>query len=247
MRDTLATSLATEFGITAKAVRDIWNLRTWAQTTRPSWTQADHDHFLAMPCSLTHLCDQCRAIDVRSRSEACEICAGPPRRGRPRMQHTLLPDAAAQVPAPAPVLQDEEEQEQGQGQAVVAAGAGAISSAGTLLQILSDGCFGVRPDPKVCAAVHDILAETALMHTSEGCLKGTGSDDCSSHGCSIGEPLLSPMLESHEESAGEESAATLFSRQGHASACADSDIFRCIELDDEEEYVMLDFTLAEGS
>ena len=58
----MATSLATQFGITAKAVRDIWNLRTWAQTTRPCWTPADcstdHDHFLAMPCSLKDLCDQ---------------------------------------------------------------------------------------------------------------------------------------------------------------------------------------------
>ena len=213
-RDTLATSLATQFGITAKAVRDIWNLRTWAQTTRPCWTQADHGHFLAMPCSVKDLCDQCRALEVRFRSEACDKCAGPPRRGRPRKQ-------------------------------IVAAGAGAISSAGTLSQIASDGRFGVGPDPKVCAAVHDILAETALLarlHTSE---------------CSIEEHLLSPMLESHKESAGEESepllfpmlesheesadsAATMLSRQGNASACAeDSDIFRWMELDDEEEDVLL--------
>ena len=214
VRDTLAMSLATQFGITAKAVRDIWNLRTWAQTTRPCWTQADHGHFLAMPCSVKDLCDQCRALEVRFRSEACDKCAGPPRRGRPRKQ-------------------------------IVAAGAGAISSAGTLSQIASDGRFGVGPDPKVCVAVHEILAETALLarlHTSE---------------CSIEEHLLFPMLESHKESAGEESepllfpmlesheesadsAATMLSRQGNASACAeDSDIFRWMELDDEEEDVLL--------
>ena len=29
VRDTLAADIATQFGITAKAVRDIWNLRTW--------------------------------------------------------------------------------------------------------------------------------------------------------------------------------------------------------------------------
>lgn len=44
-RDGLATNLATEHGITAKAVRDIWNLRTWTWATRPYWTAFDTEHF----------------------------------------------------------------------------------------------------------------------------------------------------------------------------------------------------------
>ena len=43
--DRLAARLSEKFGITSKAVRDIWNLRTWARTTRSHWTQHDHIKF----------------------------------------------------------------------------------------------------------------------------------------------------------------------------------------------------------
>jgi multidrug efflux pump subunit AcrB len=36
---------AQELGITPKAVRDIWNLRTWARATRPHWTPLDEEAF----------------------------------------------------------------------------------------------------------------------------------------------------------------------------------------------------------
>ena len=168
VRDTLAASVAAQFGITAKAVRDIWNLRTWVQTTEPYWTQADHAHFLTKRPS--RLCEECKARNVRSRSAACERCAGPPRRGRAHSATTI------------------------------------------------DECLGVRTDPKVCAAVHDVLAATAW----------------------IGEPSFFPMLDVYEESACEETPATIFSCQMDASACGDSDMFQCIdclmEIDDEEDY-----------
>jgi hypothetical protein len=45
-RDRLANRFAKEFGITPKAVRDIWNLRTWVRTTKPFWSQVDETHFL---------------------------------------------------------------------------------------------------------------------------------------------------------------------------------------------------------
>ena len=32
-----ATLLATEYGVTSKAIRDIWTRRSWAQDTRPYW------------------------------------------------------------------------------------------------------------------------------------------------------------------------------------------------------------------
>ncbi|MGB1597505.1 MAG: hypothetical protein ACPIOQ_32415 [Promethearchaeia archaeon] len=92
----LATDLALQFGITAKAVRDIWLLRTGAWTSQPSWMQTDHDHF-NLNKRPSRLCEACKARDVRSRSDACQICAGPPRRGRPAIQRTFLLDAAAQV------------------------------------------------------------------------------------------------------------------------------------------------------
>lgn len=41
----LAARLATEYGITARAVRDIWNLRTWSWATRPYWTAFDSAYF----------------------------------------------------------------------------------------------------------------------------------------------------------------------------------------------------------
>jgi hypothetical protein len=45
-RDRLAHRFAKEFGITPKAVRDIWNLRTWVQTTKPFWSPPDETNFL---------------------------------------------------------------------------------------------------------------------------------------------------------------------------------------------------------
>lgn len=39
--DHLASRLATEFSLTNKAIRDIWNLRTWGPATKPYWTLSD--------------------------------------------------------------------------------------------------------------------------------------------------------------------------------------------------------------
>ena len=40
-RDQVARNLACQFGVAPRTVRDIWNLRTWADTTRPLWSSAD--------------------------------------------------------------------------------------------------------------------------------------------------------------------------------------------------------------
>ena len=42
-RDGIAAALATEHSITQKAVRDVWNLRTWAAATRPLWNAEDRE------------------------------------------------------------------------------------------------------------------------------------------------------------------------------------------------------------
>ena len=45
-KDGLAARLADCYGISAKAVRDIWRMRTWSQATRPYWTPEDHKRYL---------------------------------------------------------------------------------------------------------------------------------------------------------------------------------------------------------
>jgi hypothetical protein len=41
----LAARIAPQVGISSKAVRDIWSLRTWTHVTRAHWTPADHDRY----------------------------------------------------------------------------------------------------------------------------------------------------------------------------------------------------------
>ena len=40
-RGTVANRLACRYGVAPRTVRDIWNLRTWAEATRPLWSSAD--------------------------------------------------------------------------------------------------------------------------------------------------------------------------------------------------------------
>jgi len=76
--DSRSSALAAQYNITMKAVRDVWNLRTWTWTTMPYWTRSDQEIFMRK-----HLCEQCRANGVRTLVAACEKCARPRRRGRP--------------------------------------------------------------------------------------------------------------------------------------------------------------------
>ena len=41
----LAARIAPQVGISSKAIRDIWSLRTWTHVTRAHWTPADHDRY----------------------------------------------------------------------------------------------------------------------------------------------------------------------------------------------------------
>ena len=78
-RDGASAALAQQYGITMKAVRDVWNLRTWAWDTQPFWTRRDEEKFLRK-----HLCSACKMRGVSSLASACNTCAKPRRRGRPR-------------------------------------------------------------------------------------------------------------------------------------------------------------------
>ena len=91
-RDSTSAALATEYGITMKAVRDIWNLRTWRWETMPFWSRQDMSKFLA-----EHLCSACKANEVRDLAQACATCAGPRRRGRPKKE---LSDSSASMDSP---------------------------------------------------------------------------------------------------------------------------------------------------
>ena len=85
-RDPASRMLAEEYGISMKAVRDIWNFRTWKWETMPYWSQEDLHDFLSK-----HLCTGCRLKGVCSLQEACGPCAFPRRRGRRRIVNKATP------------------------------------------------------------------------------------------------------------------------------------------------------------
>ena len=68
-REASSTALALKFGVSVKAVRDIWNLRTWTSVTRHLWTAADVDKF-----ARKQLCTSCRGAKLASIDEACSAC-----------------------------------------------------------------------------------------------------------------------------------------------------------------------------
>lgn len=74
--DGLAMGLAERFGITSKAVRDIWTMRSWASTTFPHWTPEDHDKFMKKK-----LCENCRNQGLTSFEHACVRCKARKPRG----------------------------------------------------------------------------------------------------------------------------------------------------------------------
>lgn len=59
-RDALSSVLAEKHGITSKAVRDVWKLRTWAWVTKAYWTPEDMSCFLSK-----HLCASCSKQGVK--------------------------------------------------------------------------------------------------------------------------------------------------------------------------------------
>jgi hypothetical protein len=76
-RDATTAELAARYNITMKAVRDVWNMRTWVKTTMPYWDQTDLKAFLGK-----HLCTACRARGVSSFAAACSSCSRPRPRAR---------------------------------------------------------------------------------------------------------------------------------------------------------------------
>jgi len=91
-RDSTSALLAARYGITMKAVRDVWNLRTWAWATMAHWSRADHTLFRKK-----YLCASCKRKSVDKLDPACKACAMPRRRGRPRVWDVLHCSAASAV------------------------------------------------------------------------------------------------------------------------------------------------------
>ena len=52
-RDSLTSVLSKRYNITMKAVRDVWNLRTWVWATVPFWTRSDREKFLCKHARFT--------------------------------------------------------------------------------------------------------------------------------------------------------------------------------------------------
>ena len=77
-RDMVAKRLAHRFGVAPRTVRDIWNLRTWVETTRPLWSSADVARAalkrLSYHLSPRH-CGAPEAQEVNAAPEAQEIYA----------------------------------------------------------------------------------------------------------------------------------------------------------------------------
>eukprot|EP00277_Geminigera_cryophila_P007788 CAMPEP_0179421312 /NCGR_PEP_ID=MMETSP0799-20121207/9693_1 /TAXON_ID=46947 /ORGANISM="Geminigera cryophila, Strain CCMP2564" /LENGTH=322 /DNA_ID=CAMNT_0021195099 /DNA_START=33 /DNA_END=1001 /DNA_ORIENTATION=- len=87
--DRLAMRLAKEFGISAKAVRDIWNLRTWAHATKQHWSPADTEKFLNK-----RLCHTCRNRGFTSMQQACSTCQTIAVRRPTVTQHREVPSSS---------------------------------------------------------------------------------------------------------------------------------------------------------
>ena len=71
-RDSTSSALAAKYKITMKAVRDVWNLRTWTWATMPYWTRSDQEIFMRK-----HLCAHCRANGVRTLVSSQPSACGP--------------------------------------------------------------------------------------------------------------------------------------------------------------------------
>ena len=69
-RDKLGIRLAAQYGISTKAVRDIWNLRTWSQVTQPYWTTADCRKMERHSCSKNPAIAATETVS----EDACDAC-----------------------------------------------------------------------------------------------------------------------------------------------------------------------------
>jgi len=71
-RGKLCDRLSKEFGITPKAVRDIWNLRTWARATRLHWTPSDEETFTKKKSRAAFCYSKCKP--TRQTSDTISKC-----------------------------------------------------------------------------------------------------------------------------------------------------------------------------
>ena len=92
---TLSNSLAAQYGLTAKAVRDIWNMRTWRKVTKPYWNAADHRKVLDKV-----LCAKCRGQGVAAITAACDECKAKHRKVEMEEDDGQEEEAAADTSAP---------------------------------------------------------------------------------------------------------------------------------------------------
>lgn len=68
-RDQSALTLSLQYGLTSKAISDIWNLRTWRKATRPYWCASDVE---------MALCDECLRKNHGNFYQQCAACIARP-------------------------------------------------------------------------------------------------------------------------------------------------------------------------
>jgi len=103
-QDRLAMRLAAEHGITAKAVRDIWSLRTWRRETEQYWTDDDRERPRARhrASGAARRARGARSLEIKSASVIAAMDVSEEAHAPPR-------DTAHFLPAEAPVATGHEE------------------------------------------------------------------------------------------------------------------------------------------
>ena len=86
--DGLASRLGQDFGISAKAVRDIWRLRTWTRATRPYWTPEDMRNHLKKNLTSTQACKAHQTNRGRMCMHASRACFTTSSQRKPNAQPT---------------------------------------------------------------------------------------------------------------------------------------------------------------
>lgn len=187
--DGLAMRLAEKFGITAKAVRDIWSLRSWAATTRPHWTPEDHDKFMKKK-----LCASCHSRGLTSFEHACIQCKARKPRGHPFFA----------TPPASPAARGSFSRENSGGRGL---------SSDPASPALSRECSGLTPSPSSHCPAGGAVVEEHRAHPSEPCrspsrrLSTSPTDRCCAASHQVDDVFVEDaVLESSDEGHQEQSA-----------------------------------------
>jgi len=182
----LARRIGERHGVTSKAIRDVWNRRSWAWATQPHWTEREQQDQL-----LENLCGTCRTKGVARIVDACDMCSKQGvasrhrRRGRPagakdsyqRNRRSSKEEATDS---------DEPEHEVQEGPEHDASSAGA-SMGVTVARVT--GTVIIRPDTlhivQACAALKALHASSPIHFEGQSILHWLHPQDARAVWCSV--------------------------------------------------------------